>query len=96
MGNVLQYIVPFTAAAKKAESLRSKPHQKTRLDTRQDSGGLLGRSNNARTAGNLEISKTNGWMDGWMDGQTYTARCRVACPRLKREKKNKKKQTIVL
>ena len=69
MGNVLQYIVPFTAAAKKAESLRSKPHQKTRLDTRQDSRGRLGKGRNAKNTQN-EKDVMDRLMDGAMDELT--------------------------
>ena len=31
----------------------------------------------------LAIQKCDGWTDGPTDGRTDTARCRVACPRLK-------------
>ena len=31
----------------------------------------------------LVIQKSLGQIDGWTDGRTDTARCRVACPRLK-------------
>ena len=48
----------------------------TRQDTRQSNRGRLGRSSNAK----LAIQKRY----GGIDGRTDRARCRVACPRLKR------------
>ena len=51
----------------------------TRSDTQQDSRGRLGRSSNVRTARNSKMWRT----DRHIDLPTNTARCRVACPRLK-------------
>ena len=57
--------------------------RKIRPDTRQSSDGQLGRSSYAKNARNSKMW----WTDGRTDGPTYlptnTARCRVACPRLK-------------
>ena len=51
----------------------------TRPDTRQDSRGRLGRGRNEKTARNSKIF----WTYRRTDLPTDTARCRVACPRLK-------------
>ena len=56
----------------------------TRLDTRQVSRGRLGRSGNAKTARNSTKFVT--------DLPTDTARCRVACPQLKNNKREKTKK----
>ena len=60
---------------KYVEAVGCGPPHKTRPDTRQDSRGRLGRGRNAKTARNSEIFVTY--------FRTDTARCRVACPRLK-------------
>ena len=54
----------------------------TRPNTRQSSRGRLGRSSNAKIARNSEMLPTY----RRTDGPTDTARCRVACPRLKKRK----------
>ena len=55
----------------------------TRLDTQQSSRGWLGSGSNAKTAQNSKIW----WTDRRTDLLVYTARCRVACPRLKKGEK---------
>ena len=55
----------------------------TRPNTRQSSRGWLGRSSNAKTAQNSKMWRTDGRTDRHTDLPTDTARCRVACPRLK-------------
>ena len=49
------------------------------LTTRQDGRGQLGRDSNAKTARNSKIFQ----MDGQTNKPTYTARFKVACPKLK-------------
>ena len=62
----------------------------TRPDKRQSSSGLLGRSSNAKTDSNSKRLRT----DEPTVGPTDTARCRVACPRLKRMSEFVKSWTI--
>ena len=54
--------------------------EETRPATRQNIRGRMGRGSNTKTASNQKIFQT----DGRTNGPTDTARCRVACPRLKR------------
>ena len=65
----------------KRADLTSYRSARTHL-SRQSSHGRTGSSSNAKTTRNSEMLR-DGRTDGQMDGRTDTARCRVACPRLK-------------
>ena len=56
--------------------------KETRPDTWQSSHGWMGRSSYAKTARNSK-RLCDRWTNGLTDQPTDTARCRVACPRLK-------------
>ena len=68
-----------------------------RPDTRQSSHGRLGRSSNAKISLNSKMLWTDRWTyiptEGPTDGLTNTAKCRVACPRVKRVEVSKRLST---
>ena len=59
----------------------------------------MGSSSNAKKRSEFK-NVTDGWTDGWTDGPTDlptdTARCRVACPRLKRGNNDGREEKKVL
>ena len=66
---------------RKKERQKRRKKKKTRPDTRQFRRGRFGRSSNVKTARNSKMLRT--------DGPTDTARCRVACPRLKTSRRSR-------